>query len=120
MTTNLAYGLTGTERTTAKTAMRLLDARPVADPHARLVSAIDALIDRRCADPMAGIEIVTAVEEFIELPDATNNRPPTLLDRYPGGTAEHHHAHARLVVASIRRGYQPGPAPAPDYDPWST
>lgn len=168
MTTDLAYGLTGTERATAKTAARMLAARPATGPHQRLAEGLRQLADTKRADEwISSLPVVTidewAVEhapemireaeerdgvlhwttrqrlaeeaeddyvatrthtpdlvEFMELPDATNNRPPTLLDRYPGGTAEHHHAHARLVVASIRRGYQPGPAPAPDYDPWST
>jgi hypothetical protein len=69
------------------------------------VAAIGRLIDRRCADPLAGIPVVSSVV-LVDLPDAHHTRPPGLATRYGGSGATHRRAMDRLAAAGLRRGYR--------------
>lgn len=107
--TTLTHGLTGTELSIAKAAQRLMGLREnTVNPHARLVAAIDRLIDKRCEDPLAGIPVVTTDEVFalVDLPD-TGRRPRSLVDRYGDSGATYRRAMDRLAGAGLRRGYHP-------------
>lgn len=73
-------------------------------PHAALVAAIDALIDRRCADPLAGIPVVSSVV-LVDLPDTHHTRSPGTAVRYGDSGATHRRAMDRLAAAGLRRGY---------------
>lgn len=59
--TDLAHGLTGTKRATARAATRLLNARPNT-PHTRLAAAMRNLHQARTDHPLRDLEIVTASE----------------------------------------------------------
>lgn len=107
-----------TEQSTARAAARLMAVR---NPRRDLAQAMHNLAQARVDNPLAGLEVVASVEKdddhqprlayhppLADLPDATNTRPPSLVDRYPHGTREHRHAMARMVGAGLRRGYRPG------------
>ena len=93
-----------------RAARRLMALRPsenTVNPYKLVSVAVNALIDKRCTDPLAHIPVVTTKEflALIDLPDATSNRPPNLVDLYPGGVAEYRNARRRLVAAGLRHGY---------------
>lgn len=90
-----------TREAVERSARRLMRLR---NPHRDLARAMRRLAERRHDNPLADLPVVTTEEvlALIELPDSSNTRPPTLLDRYPHGLAEHHHATRRLVAAGLR------------------
>ena len=115
---DLAFGLTGTERAAAKTATRLLAARPASpvDPHARLAGALRALAaDKKDeADFLATVPVVSLDEWAVaHAPDLI--REAETASGVPHWTTRQRRN--RLVAAGIRRGYRP--TATDDYDPWS-
>ena len=115
---DLAFGLTGTERTLAKSAARLLAARPASpvDPHTRLAGALRALAaDKEAeADFLASVPVVS-LDEW-----AVAHAPDLIREAETASGILHwttRQRRARLVAAGIRRGYRP--TTTDDYDPWS-
>lgn len=106
-----------------RAAHRLMALRPsenTVNPYKLVSVAVNALIDKRCTDPLARIPVVTTKEflELIDLPDATSNRPSDLVDLYTRGVAEYRNARRRLVAAGLRHGHHK--TTTPDFDPWDT
>lgn len=111
-----------TTESITRAARRLMAVR---NPHRDLAAAIDRLIDRRCADPLASIPVVSIGDivrdpeeddhqpalayhpplDLMELPDTHNTRPPSLVDLYGGNTDIYNYAMRRLTAATVRRGH---------------
>ena len=111
-------GPPATEQAIARAAARLMKVR---NPRRDLAQAMHNLARARVDNPLAGLEVVASVEKdddhqprlayhppLADLPDATNTRPPSLVDLYGGSGATYTHAMNRMVAAGLRRGYQPG------------
>lgn len=110
-----------TEQSTVRAARRLMKVR---NPRRDLAQAMHNLAQSRVDNPLAGIPVVSTNElldlldddedehqprlayhpPLADLPDATNTRPPSLIDRY-GCMATYSHAMDRLAASSLRRGY---------------
>lgn len=79
-----------------RAARRLMALRPsenTVNPYKLVSVAVNALIDKRCTDPLAAIPVITT-KEFL-----------ALIDLHPGGVTEYSNARRRLVAAGLRHGY---------------